>query len=317
MVFNEAVEMLVSDSPKRITNALHTLCAILMAMYKKGSTVEGTELMNVFVREPEEKMKMLMQQCNTILQTTSDEAPRIYCLKLLLVLVAGTDNINNNLLLEYVMNNSFFDSMIKLLSDPLLRNIYGNDTVVLMTLLVNYRKHDGENLYVVKLSILADELALNGYGQVISGALTEFCKQYNAKGAEDEEVTSWFTSLSAIVGNMFVSDGIGHKAQQIRANNALLLALYEAVHLNKRFITTLAHTQTEVSAPPSPSNTLDHSRPIPDLSIESTQYPTNLFVALFQYCSIVMQDTKNEFSTTNLKLCFLILTCISEGKKTK
>jgi hypothetical protein len=85
---------------------------------------------------------------------------------------------------------------------------------------------------------------------------------------------------------MFVSDEGGDKSQQLRANNALLLALYEAVHLNRNFITTLAHTQAE-SSPPSPSNTLTVvGGQTPDLAaaqLDITQYPTNLFVALFQY----------------------------------
>lgn len=71
-----------------------------------------------------------------------------------------------------------------------------------------------------------------------------------------------------------------------RANNALLLAFYEAIHLNRNFVTTLAHTQAESSSPPSPSNTLSSAQ-TPDLAsapiIDVTQYPTNLFVAVFQY----------------------------------
>lgn len=237
------------------------------------------------------------------------------CLKLLLTLATGQEILSQNVLLEYIMINSLFDPLVRLLSDPILRNEYGHDAVILLTLLVNYRKHEGGNPYVVQLSILADELALNGYGQVISTALIDFCKQYSINLAQVHS-SGWFSSLSNIVGNMFVSDDICDKTQQIRANNALLLALYEAVHLNRNFITTLAHTQTDSSSPPSPSNTLSTANS-PDLSvfpqiIDPNQYPTNLFMALFQYCSIVMQDNKNESSIINFKLCLVILTCIAE-----
>jgi hypothetical protein len=92
-----------------------------------------------------------------------------------------------------------------------------------------------------------------------------------------------------------------------------LLALYENIHLNRNFITTLAHTQNE-SSPPSPSNTLQSSTQSSDLANAATidVQPTNLFVSLFEYCSIVMKDYSRTESIINTKLCFIILTCISE-----
>lgn len=130
------------------------------------------------------------------------------------------------------------------------------------------------------------------YGQMISSSLIEFTRQYTQNMTEMHS-TSWLSSLSNIVGNMFVSEEDCDRVQQIRANNALLLALYEAVHLNRNFITILSHTQSESSSPPSPSNTLNANQPVPDLASvpstpvalldASTQYPTNLLVAMFQY----------------------------------
>lgn len=126
------------------------------------------------------------------------------------------------------------------------------------------------------------------YGQMISTALIDFCRQYTQNLTETQS-SSWLSSLSNIVGNMFVSDEDCDRVQQIRANNALLLALYEAVHLNRNFITTLSHTQSESSSPPSPSNTLNANQPVPDLASAASvldlnaQYPTNLLVAVFQY----------------------------------
>ena len=208
------------------------------------------------------------------------------------MIVTGYNNVSQNILIEYIMLNSqLFDSFVRLLRDPTLRGHHGHDVVILLTLLVNYRKYETANPYIVQLSILADELALNGYGQMISTALIDFSRQYTQNLTEMHS-SSWLSSLSNIVGNMFVSEEECDRVQQIRANNALLLALYEAVHLNRNFITTLSHTQSE-SSPPSPSNTLNTNQPVPDLAaipsnstaalLDITQYPTNLLVAVFQY----------------------------------
>lgn len=125
---------------------------------------------------------------------------------------------------------------------------------------------------------------------MISSSLVDFCRQYTLS-MNEMHTSSWLSSLSNIVGNMFISDEDCGRVQQIKANNALLLALYEAVHLNRNFITTLSHTH-ETSSPPSPSNTLNSNQPIPDLASApaatptldvSSQYPTNLLVAMFQY----------------------------------
>lgn len=318
LIFAKCMEMLDTAHPKRLFNSLQTLCAFFHAVFKKSAAEPSFDVIRTIFEfdQMDEKMKLLLTQCNNILTGEVTENVRAMCLKLLLVIVTGTDNVSQNVLLEYVMIHSLFDAFVRLLSDSTLRVQHGHDVVILLTVLVNYRKHEAANPYIVQLSLVADELALNGYGQMISSSLIDFCRGYMQSLSNVQ--TSWFSSLSNIVGNMFVSDEGCERVQQIKANNALLLALYEAVHLNRNFITTLAHTQAESSAPPSPSNTLNASQPVPDLAaapiIDITQYPSNLLVAVFQYCSIVMQDNKNESSIANLKLCFLILTCISEDQ---
>lgn len=363
------MEIIGDSHPKRIFNGLQTLAALIHGFFRKAAGEQGFDIINTLIgfEVAEERMTRLATFLNKFLTKGAlEEAPpldhneeetlanhqailrtneciRDISLKLWLLLVTGTDHVSQNVLLEYIMiNNSIFDSLVNILSESQWRPRHGNDVVILLTLLVNYRKYEGAtNPYIVQLSLMADELALNGYSQVISGALIDFCRQYASQNALDGgggqggaggggqaqgHGSSWFSSLSNIVGNMFVSDEGVERVAQIRANNALLLALYEAIHLNRNFITTLAQTQAESSAPPSPSNTLSHNQAAAAAAVASsdlksapildamTLSPTNLLVAVFQYASIVMQDHKNESSAANLKLCFLILTCIAEDQ---
>lgn len=293
---------------KKTASSLRTLGVMFYCIMKKSNGF----LQSVLPEEDlAESMKTLIQYCNEILLTEQLHSPRDLCLKLLLIILTGMDQLNQNSIIEHLLSNNLFDQFIRLLNDPDFHNENGHDVVLLITLLVNYRKNEGTNPYVVQLSILADEYALNAFGQIISSKLIEFCRQYtlNLEGHS----TSWLSSLSNIVGNMFISDDDTDKTLQIRANNALLLALYENIHLNRNFVTTLAHTQNE-SSPPSPSNTLQsQNQGQQDLANAAMAEvtPTNLFVSLFEYCSIVMKDYKPE-SIVNCKLCFLILTCISE-----
>lgn len=156
---------MIVDHPKRVCNCLQTLCALFYAIFKKQATEVGLDVINTIFefQDVEDKMKKLIVQCNSLLISDVSETQRFMCLKLLLVLVTGTNNVSQNILLEYIMINSLFNSFVRLLSDPTLRAQHGHDVVILLTLLVNYRKYETANPYIVQLSILADELALNGY----------------------------------------------------------------------------------------------------------------------------------------------------------
>ena len=98
--------------------------------------------------------------------------------------------------------------------------------------------------YIVKLSILDDELSLHGYGQVITLSLASYNQHYE-NSLSDQPHSGWLSSFTSMVGNMFVSDEANVRPDHLRACNAALLALYEAVHLNRNFIATLGKKLSE------------------------------------------------------------------------
>ncbi|XP_065220858.1 armadillo-like helical domain-containing protein 3 [Planococcus citri] len=318
--FAECIKTLSHEHHIRILYALQTLSALTSSMYKKSYGDCGFDIINILMGFDiaEKRMHQLLNHCNDFLVGDWPNSLKSICLKLLLIIVTGTDNVSQNTLLEYLMMDSILDTLMKLLCNSNTRLKFGYDVIMLLTLLVNYRKYESANPYVVKLSILDNELALNGYGLVITHSLAKFCQQFALHQQEPQSV-KWFTSLTSIVGNIFVSEDDNTRSQQIRANTGILLALYEIVHLNRNFVTVLAHTQNDIGVESALIDKSETNPPSTDAAVvpteaSSSSEPLNLLITVFQYCSIVMQDTKSEESNNNVKLCFIILTCITEDQ---
>ncbi|XP_014212015.1 UPF0668 protein C10orf76 homolog [Copidosoma floridanum] len=315
LLVSHCIDALGDENAYRIVYSMQTLSAVLFALYKKANQNDKSfDFIDVTFGDEnvEERMTVFIQHSNIFLNGEYSATLKSMYLKLFLIIATGLDNINQNMLLDFVMSSSVFESLIQLLRETAARNEHGYNVVLILTLLVNYRKHESANPFIVKLSILDDELALNGYGQVISSSLSTFCRQFDQ--LKPDVQVSWLSSLTNMIGNIFVGEEEA-KSQQIRENNALLLALYEATHLNRNFVTTLAYTQSDTSSPPSPNNTLNANQKLlgfqaPDV----TTQPVNLLAVFFQYCSIVIQATKTEKVIHNVKLCFLIMSCISEDQ---
>ncbi|CAK7302357.1 Armadillo-like helical domain-containing protein 3 [Vulpes lagopus] len=289
-LFQHCIQALGEEHPIRVVNALQTLCALIRGVHQKNKSTSGFDIINMLMGfdKAELCMKNLMESLDSLLCAEGSESLKSLCLKLLLCLVTVTDNISQNTILEYVMINSIFEAILQILSHPPSRREHGYDAVVLLALLVNYRKYESVNPYIVKLSIVDDEATLNGMGLVIAQALSE----YN------------------------------------RTNEAILLALYEAVHLNRNFITVLAQSHPEMGlvttpvspAPTTPATPLGTTPPSSDV-ISSVELPldadvqtSNLLITFLKYSSIVMQDTKDEHRLHSGKLCLIILTCIAEDQ---
>uniref|UniRef100_A0A9J7ZG93 Armadillo like helical domain containing 3 n=2 Tax=Cyprinus carpio TaxID=7962 RepID=A0A9J7ZG93_CYPCA len=191
------------------------------------------------------------------------------------------------------MINSIFEAILQILSDVSSRAQHGYDAVVLLALLVNYRKYESVNPYIVKLSIVDDEPTLDGMGMVIHHALTEYNRQYKDK--EEENQGGFFSTLTSMVGSMFIADA--DEKLSVQTNEAILLALYEAVHLNRNFITVLAQSHPEIDmattpatpVPASPTTPLSTTPPsLDNLMVEfiithmMKEFPMDLYVRCIQ-----------------------------------
>ncbi|GFX51512.1 armadillo-like helical domain-containing protein 3 [Trichonephila clavipes] len=254
-LFYQCVRILKDGNQIRCMNALQTLCALVRGVYGKAHGDYGFDVINLLIgfSSAEHLMQTLIEQLSQILCHEYPSSLKCLVLKFLLILVTATENVSQNTLLEYLMLNSAFEAIIQLLNDTKSRQHHGYDAVLLLTILVNYRKHEAANPYIVKLSIIDNEMSLNGFGQVVSQSLSDFNRKFCEE--ELESHYNFLSSLTTFIESMFVSEERESDKLNIRANNAVLLALYEVVHLNRNFLITLTHCQVDASGSSSPSPT--------------------------------------------------------------
>ncbi|CAF1515638.1 unnamed protein product, partial [Rotaria sordida] len=127
-----------------------------------------------------------------------------------------------------------------------------------------------------------------------------------------------------------IQSGAGNRRMK-KVDDCLLLTFYEAVHLNRNFISALTHTATNTwttkgsslfnndALPPSLSALTSASMSVAqdqtDFSnIDDFSASNNLLSVFLEYCSIIQQFSKNEDMCNTTKLCYLILLCITEDE---
>merc|ERR1719336_198437 len=308
ILFHECVAHLSHQHQIRVVYALQTLVGVIKAVYKKCVQLSGFDLVNFLIGfdRAEQEMSILIRCVTKFLLEEHPACLKDLCLQLLLVLTSGTDNVSNNTLLEYLMINSVFESLVGLLGQVSYRKRHGQKTVTVLALLVQFRKYESSNPYILQLSILDQELVLHGYSRVVTSSLGEYTGAYEASLAENTG-SGWLGAFTNMVGNMLVSEDSQIRNERMRSHNPSLLALYEIVHLNRNFISTLAHYQSDAADTQTPviSNS---SQP------EDNLRSVNLLVTFLEYISIAMQDTKSDVAHNNVTLCFIILACVTEDQ---
>lgn len=203
LLFAQCCIALRGDHQIKLVNALQTLCALVRAVYRKRLGDHGFDVINILIGfdAAEAQMQGLLESLHTFLVGDYPVSLKNLSLKLALILVTATDNVSQNTIVEYIMINSIFEAVIQVLADPVARQQHGYEAMLLLTVLVNYRKYEASNPYIGKLSILDDELALNGFGCVISAALTDYNRRHAAMLEQASGgLISSITSFGLILG---------------------------------------------------------------------------------------------------------------------
>nr|SVE70289.1 EOG090X027A [Daphnia similis]SVE70913.1 EOG090X027A [Daphnia similis]SVE71544.1 EOG090X027A [Daphnia similis]SVE72177.1 EOG090X027A [Daphnia similis] len=334
-LFSKCVFMLGHEHQMRVAHSLQTLCALIKASFVRSSVDVNCDIIELLIgaEAAEMQMQLLIEHCSDILTSECPVPIKALCLKMMVLTCTGNDNIAQNPFYEYFTQHSVFESLVHILCQTQGRLELGQDAVVVVTLMACYRKTGSANPYMVKLSMLDDELALTAYAQVVMASLGEFNERY-VQSRQAEPQSSWLSSLTSMVGSMFVSDEAEIRIGQVKANDAGLLALYQAVHLNRHFVGIIAQSLADVNPPTTTveqnetaeeanqsditntNNTVggDKTNVTSPPTIDVAMPTSNLMATYLEYCSIIMQDTRSEAAYHSTKLCFLILTCVSEDE---
>ena len=103
---------------------------------------------------------------------------------------------------------------------------------------MNSYKFDGDN----------NVSFLQGFAHVICTALNDYNRIYGDKNHEPVS-GGLFSSISSLMGSMFVADDESNlkspKPQPVRPKNSVLLAFYQAIHLNRNFINLLTNVSNK------------------------------------------------------------------------
>jgi len=322
-LFSRCCFCLKEDHQIKIVNALQTLCTILKCVFAKKFNDFGYDVINILVGfdNAEAVMQRLIECLTGFLLGDYSVSLKNLVLKLLLIITTAVNNVSSNTLLEYFMMNSVFETITTILADPSLREEHGHEAVLLLCILCNYRKNETQNPYLIKLSLLDDELALNGLGLLISDILSTCNRKFALRKSKEEPTGGLLTSITSFVGSMFVQNE-GEKITVSSKNDAILLALYEAVLTNRNFFTVLSHVMSHDKEYIDAENralVIERSAPIatkPDqeeVNIDEIQ-SGNLLATFLRFSSISMQDTKSNHGATTARLCLIILNCIVEDQ---
>eukprot|EP01114_Cavostelium_apophysatum_P007878 TRINITY_DN2008_c0_g1_i1.p1 TRINITY_DN2008_c0_g1~~TRINITY_DN2008_c0_g1_i1.p1 ORF type:complete len:671 (+),score=159.93 TRINITY_DN2008_c0_g1_i1:184-2196(+) len=307
LIFISCCEILDDDNKIRVAHAMETLSIFLKSIFRKKFNNFGYDVKNIVVgiERSDTVFKNLLQSVRNIL-LGNEASLKPLALTLLIIIVTAADNINQNTLIEHFMVVDMFDPIIQIFVEPSTRKALGFDAIFLLSVLVNYRKHEAKNMYIEKMASIKSREVLESIANVVEVQCADCNNFYAAamlpKSGIYGKLTSYLWSMIPI--------GSEAEAKSISPSNtgAVLLALYELVNLNRDFFTLLLTTEPPATTKLRPSPSGNSLVPPPS--------KTKIIPQFFQFCSFLFTDVKDVRSVSYAKLCLIILEILTEDKQT-
>ncbi|VUZ55854.1 unnamed protein product, partial [Hymenolepis diminuta] len=317
--YNECLQKALNTSHwQRIANALQTADCLMLGAFR-------TKVLDI---NPADKLKLLIpterlfpskvEYMNLCTMSFGNDWPPLLqelVVESLTIRCVLSDNVNDNPIFEWLLDERLFELLGTLISDTCLRRRFGVGACRLLGLISRYRWREINNLFLIKLTQVKDEILLNGISAVISFAISESTRKYNEYVQASGGV---FSSISNMLGGRKVDA----QKQDFSVHDGLLLCLYVIICQNPRFpsllscshihIDTHQHNLLELNRGASMGKVNDFSDgelgPVSFPPSSLPLDPRNLMADLIEFASVVMQNIKDSPERLNrCSLCFKIM----------
>ena len=206
LLFSQCTVALKEESNVRIANALFTMCLVSKSVLfkKKKQTYDAFEIL-IGRENLDVKLEILRSRlCELLFSESTPNGSKALILEFLLVLVTASTNLDQNPLVAHLMSDHLFDAFVSASLTLTSRHVLGFKALLLLTLLVNYKKQEKiMNPFIVKLSLIHDEVVLNAFAHVICSEFCDFNRTFEEKneGAYSyKSGGSIFSSITNMVG---------------------------------------------------------------------------------------------------------------------
>ncbi|GET00373.1 UPF0668 protein C10orf76 homolog [Rhizophagus clarus] len=324
-LFLKSIEAMKEENTQRKINAMETLCVLLQGIFSKRFNNFSFEVINLLTGlnnadkvfpQLVDAIKYLMKHGETNVQHEA--------LRLAIVIVCGNTNINQNSLNEYFIKNDIFDSLIEIIVSPKTSHM-AYEAIMLLDILANYNKHESRNPYLTKLIDIKYEVVFEKIMNVLSSTCIKCQSQYIEIQEDDESNKYLISTVVSYVGSILPWYGSGTKQHSnvsdpelafVRlpsANIAILLAFYDMVNNNKRFVDYITKSIARFSIPSRPQFN-DNPTTETENNIKSTETGRDgpYFCDFLSLSSYLLQHNRTNRTASYANLILLTLVILSE-----
>ncbi|KAI8646828.1 hypothetical protein BD408DRAFT_409279 [Parasitella parasitica] len=299
----ELLDLTYSENTRQL-NAIAVLTAIIRNLFGKKRL---THFNIISILTGLNKADVLFSKLVRVIQHHIQEpSTRSDTLQLALVLVAGSDNVNQNGLNGYFMATDISATLFNVLAEDFTETSNENDyrdAVMLLGMLSNYNKYESRNPYLSYIKKTKQAKPLENIIFMYTATFTSLRSRYIELN-DDEETLS--KSMVAYMSRLFYSSAptAPSEAENAKslsalpsAQTALLLPLFDFVNGNTFFINTLVNACSKIDA--ESSNT-------------STLAKTTMLTSLISFASYLFEHNRTDRTNSYTRLLLTILLRLTE-----